>query len=225
MASSLDDDFLSLYSSHETRLDTDPQSRFWLAAPPLSVERDSFGQPVAGINTTIRSRWTDRDLFVLFECVYQTLYLRPAPRRCAKTWELWNWDVVELFIGDDWEHIERYKEFELSPQGEWLDFAIDRTPPDLERNREWVSGFETTARIDSTRGIWYGAMRIPFLAITEATITEGKRFRANLYRLEGPPGKRQLIAWQATHSDNFHVPRAFGNLVLTALAHGEWESL
>jgi len=215
MASSRNDNFLSVYTKDDARLDTDPQRRFWLAAPPLSADRDSFGQPTAGIKTTIRSRWTKQDLFVLFECVYQTLYLRPLPRRHGKTWELWNWDVVELFIGDDWEHIERYKEFELSPQGDWLDFAIDRTPPDLERNREWASGFETAARIDSTQGIWYGAMRVPFVAITEATIAEGKEFRANLYRIEGPPGKRKLVAWQATHSDDFHIPGVFGNLVLT----------
>jgi hypothetical protein len=215
MANSRNDNFLSLYTRDEARLDTDPQSRFWLAAPPISADRDSFGQPAAGIKTTIRSRWTERDLFVLFECVYQTLYVRPAPSRYGKTWGLWNWDVVELFIGDDWEHIERYKEFELSPQGEWLDFAIDRTPPDLEGNREWASGFETAARIDSKQGVWYGVMRVPFVAITEAAIAEGKKFRANLYRIEGPPGKRQLVAWQVPHSDNFHVPGAFGNLVLT----------
>jgi hypothetical protein len=93
--------------------------------------------------------------------------------------------------------------------------AIDRTPPDLERNREWVSGFETAARIDAAQSIWYGAMRVPFTSITGAAIAEGKEFRANLYRIEGPPGKRTLAAWRVTHSDSFHVPGAFGNLVLT----------
>jgi len=215
MASSRDDHFRSLYAEGDSPLDTDPQSRFWMTAPPMSANRDSFGQPLAGIETIIRSRWTKHDLFVLFECVYQTLYLRPAPKRYGKTWKLWDWDVVELFIGDDWEHTERYKEFELSPQGEWLDLAIDRTPPDLERNREWASGFETAARIDPAQGIWYGAMRIPFAAITEATIEDGKEFRANFYRIEGPPGNRKLVAWRVTHSDSFHVPGAFGNLVLT----------
>ena len=207
-------DFRSLYATSECPLDTNPRTTFWKEAPVISADRDSFGHPVA-IATTIRSRWTDNNLFVLFECVFETLYLKPAPRRYGKTWGLWNWDVVELFIGDDWEHIEHYKEFELSPQGEWLDLAIDRTPPDLERNREWTSGFETAAQIDSSQGIWYGAMRVPFAAITETAVAEGKTFRANLYRMEGPPGRRKFVAWRETNSDNFHVPSAFGNLVLT----------
>src|SRR5579863_6772608 len=109
------DDFLSLYAADEARLDANPESPMWLASPPISVGRDPFGQPVCGIETTVRSRWTDDSLFVLFECVYQTLHLRPSPKRYGKTWELWDWDVIELFIGDDWTHIERYKEFELSP--------------------------------------------------------------------------------------------------------------
>ena len=210
------DDFLSLYAAGEARLEADPESSFWLASSPISANHDPFGKPASGIETTVRSRWTRDSLFVLFECVYQTLRLRPRPKLCAKTWELWDWDVVELFIGDDWTHIDRYKEFELSPQGEWLDLAIDRTPPDLDRNRGWASGFQVAARVDSTHGTWYGAMRIPFVAITDSAIAEGKKFRANLYRMEGPPEKRKLVAWQITDSDNFHVPEAFGNLVLTA---------
>jgi hypothetical protein len=214
MANSLPEDFLSLYSRDEVRLDADPQSRFWLDAPPVSADHNPSGEPVPGIRTTIRSRWTDRDLFLQYECVYQTLYLKPSPQRSGKTWELWNWDVAELFIGDDWEHIERYKEFEISPQGEWVDLAIDRNPPDLSRNRDWTSGFESSARIDAARSIWYGAMRIPFAAITPSPIAAGKKFRANLYRIEGPPEKRKLLCWQPTHSHTFHVPKAYGNLVL-----------
>jgi hypothetical protein len=216
MANSISGDFRSVFASEETYLDTDPHSRFWLAACPVSVQRDAFGQLTPGMETSIRSRWTGQYLFVLFECPYQTLYLKPDPRHDEKTWGLWNWDVVELFIGDDWDHIERYREFELSPQGEWLDLAIDRNPPDLERNRAWTSGFSTAAWIDASAGAWYGAMRIPFEAITQAPVAEGTKFRVNFYRMEGPPGRRRHVAWRETRSDSFHVPSAFGSLMLTS---------
>jgi len=215
MIISSSDEVSSLYTAGEAPLGTDSQDPFWLAAPAVQADRDHFGTPASGIETMIRSRWTESDLYVLFECPYQTLYLRPDARRDVRTCELWNWDVVELFIGDDWEHTECYKEFQLSPQGEWLDLAIDRNPPDPQRHSTWASGFGTGSSIDSARRVWHGVMRIPFAAITESAITAGKTFRANFYRMEGPPGVRKHIAWRATHSETFHVPSAFGTLVLT----------
>lgn len=206
--------FHSLYAHGTDRLTADVADPFWLAAPPLSVYQSPFGERLRSLATIVRSRWTEEHLYVHFECSFQTLHLKPEPRRDRKTWELWNWDVVELFLGDDWAHIERYKEFELSPQGEWLDVAIDRTPPDLERNRHWSSGFLTEARIDASGGTWNGAMRIPFASITTGPVVARKVFRANVYRMEGPPEARTFLAWKATGSESFHVPAAFGILEL-----------
>lgn len=206
--------FRSLYAPETARLTADAEHPFWLAAPPLRVDRDPMGGYLPELTTIVRSRWTREHLYVLFECTFQTLYLKPTPRRDRKTWRLWDWDAVELFIGDDWRRIERYREFELSPQGEWLDLAIDRTPPNLARNRHWASGFETDANIHWPTGTWHGAMCIPFTAISADHAAAGSAFRANLYRMEGPPEARKLLAWKGTGSENFHVPSAFGTLEL-----------
>ncbi|QOY90195.1 carbohydrate-binding family 9-like protein [Paludibaculum fermentans] len=214
MVSAPNNAFRSLYAPGEALLHLDPQDPFWRKAPALHANRDPFGRLSPKLETTIRSRWTGEHLYVLFECPYQTLHLKPEPILHAKTWLLWNWDVVELFIGDDWEHIERYKEFELSPQGEWLDLAIDRNPPEIERHRAWASGMKTRAHVDEERRLWLGAMRIPFASITDAAVGPGKTFRANLYRIEGAPEERRLVAWMATGSESFHVPAAFGTLEL-----------
>ena len=46
-----------------------------------------------------------------------------------ETNELWNWDVAEVFIGSDFKNIRRYKEFEVSPQAEWVDLDVNLDAP------------------------------------------------------------------------------------------------
>lgn len=106
-------------------------------------------------------------LYVLFICLYHELYLKPSPDTEKETNELWKWDVAELFIGSDFQDIKRYKEFEVSPQGEWVDLDINLALPHHETGWTWNSGFEVAARIDHEAHVWHGAMRIPFKAIDE----------------------------------------------------------
>ena len=65
--------------------------------------------------------------------------------------QLWNWDVAEAFIGSDFADIKHYKEFEVSPQGEWIDLDVDLHHPHHEEGWRWNSGFEAAARIDPKR--------------------------------------------------------------------------
>jgi len=204
----------SVRASHDTALHLSPQSPFWRDASPIFFEGDRYGRPVKQLRTEVRSRWTDSSLYLLFICPYEDLNLKPSPQTRTDTNQLWNWDVAEIFIGSDFDHIRRYKEFELSPQGEWIDLDIDL---DLDqRHREdawkWNSGFETVARIDPEKKIWYGAMRIPFAAIDPQPPHISGRFRANFFRSQG--ASRQLLAWQAPMGESFHAPEHFGILEL-----------
>ncbi|HEX6497218.1 MAG TPA: carbohydrate-binding family 9-like protein [Acidobacteriaceae bacterium] len=199
-------------ASGDTTLNLDPQSAFWGEAPPISFDGDTYGRAVPRLTTEIRSRWTDSSLYLLFVCPYQDLNLHPSPQTKSDTHQLWNWDVAEIFIGSDFQHIHRYKEFELSPQGEWLDLDVDLDQPHREDGWKWNSGFETAARIDAERKVWYGAMRIPFSAIDPKQPHSGNKFRANFFRSQG--ASRQLLAWQAPMGESFHVPERFGILEL-----------
>jgi len=76
-------------------------------------------------------------------------FSKPDPTMSAETNELWKWDVAEVFIGSDFENIRRYREFEISPQGEWVDLDIDLDAPRHEDGWVWNSGFKVSARIDS----------------------------------------------------------------------------
>jgi hypothetical protein len=200
----------------DVAIDTKPASAFWSQAVPIYAERDKNGQTLPGYRTEIRSRWTAKNLYFLFSCPYEELFLRPNPSTTTETNKLWNWDVAEVFIGSDFKNIRRYKEFELSPQGEWLDLDIDLTKTHHEEGWTWNSGFQVATRIDEQKKIWYGAMRIPWAALLDAPPSAGKTLRVNFFRSQGPLSNRKEIAWQPTMSETFHVPERFGLLRLVA---------
>ena len=206
--------FKSTQATHDVALETDPHSAFWRGALPIYAEVDKYGRSLPRYRTEVLSRWTKDNLYFLFVCPYEELYLKPSPDVMAKTNLLWNWDVAEVFIGSNFQNIRHYKEFELSPQGEWLDLSINLDHPHHEDGWTWKSGFATAARIDRNARIWYGAMRIPFSAIDRRTPAPGNDFRINLFRSQGPPADRKQVAWQAPMSDSFHVPEHFGLLEL-----------
>jgi hypothetical protein len=203
-------------AKEDVALDTDPATTFWNQTVSIYADRDKYDQVLPGYRTEIRSRWTAKNLYFLFSCPYEELFLHPDPSAATKTNKLWNWDVAEVFIGSDFKNIQHYREFELSPQGEWLDLDIDLSKPHHEEGWKWNSGFQAAARIDEQTKIWYGAMKIPWVALAETPPSPGKTLRVNFFRSQGPRSNRKEIAWQPTLSESFHVPERFGLLRLVA---------
>src|SRR5205807_8616356 len=146
--------------------------------------------------TEVRTRWTAQNLYFLFVCPYAQLNLRPNPKTSTETYGLWNWDVAEVFIGADFKDVKRYKDFEISPQGEWTDLDIDLHKPHHEEGWTWNSGFQVSARIDRAARVWYGAVKIPYSAIDTRPPAAGNIFRINIFRSQGPGPNRQEITWQ-----------------------------
>jgi hypothetical protein len=212
--------FRSIWAPGEVPLNTNPESGFWRGAQPVYMEADPYGNPAPRYRTEVRTRWTDRNLYFLFICPYEQLNLKPDPKTSTETNELWNWDVAEVFIGSDFNEIRRYKEFEVSPQGEWVDLDIDLRKPHHGEGWKWNSGFEVSARIDRPRSVWYGAMRIPYAAIDARPAAAGNRLRINLFRSQGPGPHRHQIAWRPTLADTFHVPERFGAFELVGNVYG-----
>ena len=192
----------------------DPASSFWSAARPAYLEKDIQGKLVPGFRTEVRTRWTKDNLYFLFTCPYDELYLKPSPNTKEETNELWNWDVAEVFISSNFDDIKRYQEFEVSPQGEWIDLDIDLHKPHHEVGWTWNSGFEMKARIDAANHRWFAAMRIPLAAIDKRTPAAGNTFRMNLFLSEGPASNHHEVTWQPPMSNTFHVPERFGLLKL-----------
>ncbi len=207
--------FESARALRDVPLETSPTLAFWREARPVFAERGSNGELHSRYRTEIRSRWTDKSLYFLFICPYDELYLNPSPHPASETLRLWDWDVAEVFIGSDFENIRRYKEFEISPQAEWLDLDIDLAKPHHEDGWVWNSGFEVAARIDTAAKIWYGAMRIPFAALESDPPRLGQTFRINLYRTQGAEPGRVAVMWRPTMQKTFHAPESFGLIRLS----------
>ena len=92
------------FVDHDSGPDTDPNSIFWADAPRIVAEGDFYGKPVAGHRTEILLQWSAGSLYILFVCPYRQLNLKPEPNLDAETYELWNWDVAEVFFGDDFKN-------------------------------------------------------------------------------------------------------------------------
>jgi hypothetical protein len=198
-------------------LDSDPQSAVWRNAKTVVMTKDctrTLDYP--DLQTEIRGFWTDSDLYLLFICPYRSLNTFQPPQNDQPRRGLWDRDVVEMFLGDDWENIRHYREFEIAPTADWIDLAIDLDHRGQDRN--WRSGWKTTARIDEKAKIWYAACQIPLKSVSEKEVRPGTRWRANLYRIDGdgPDPQRRFMCWQPTcvvNRDPNHVPENFGSLV------------
>lgn len=201
---------LSKFLDRDLPLNADPQSELWRDAPSVIAANDIRGNPVPGHRTEIRSRWTATHLYFLFICPYQQLYLKPEWSAERETNKLWEWDVAEIFIGADHDQIWRYREYQVSPRAEWVDLDIDRKTPLPEGGWLWNSGFTVAASLDESKKVWIGAMKIPIASITSKPVDAGFEFRANYYRLQGPPPKRTGVAWLPTMNNSHHTPEAFG---------------
>ncbi len=198
-------------------LNSDPSSPLWASAAHTSIVKDcTHVVEYQTLNSTVRGFWTNEDLFLLFECPYKQLNLWLPPMGGGPRNKLWDRDVVEMFLGDDWKNIRHYREFEIAPTGDWIDLAINLDKESYDQS--WRSGWKTAARIDKKAKIWYAAAKIPLSSVTGQTVKPGTKWRANLYRIEGVGGdpQRHFLCWQPTcvvNRDPNHVPENFGTLI------------
>ncbi len=195
-------------------LTADPTSPSWKGVMGVVTESGRRGEAVPNHRTEIRSVWTSQNLYLLFICQYDELNLKANPSTTTETNKLWEWDVAEAFIGTDFKDIKHYTEYQVSPQGEWVDLDIDRKPTPAKHDVAWNSGYEVKARVDAAHKVWYGAMRIPMAKFEKRKPKVGLEMRANFYRIQGPASNRKFINWQPVNSDNYHTPEAFGLLRL-----------
>jgi hypothetical protein len=204
------------YAKGHPKLTADPNADVWKEAAQQTIYKDCTRQvDYPNLKTIVRGFWTDTDLYLLFRCPYTVLNVFPSDPSKDHV-GLWDKDVVEMFLGDDWTNIRHYREYEIAPTGDRIDLAID-----LDRNsydHTWDSGWQTAARIDQANRIWYAAARIPLASVTSHSVAAGTTWRGKLSRIDGlgPDTQRHFMCWQPTcvqKRDANHVPEHFGTLV------------
>jgi hypothetical protein len=196
-------------SKHLSLLDADghPQASAWESAGPIHFDHDWQGRNAdPARRTEVRILWSDEFLFLRFVAHYREIYTYPGGN--TRRDELWLRDVAEVFLRPGAGDPSHYREFEISPNGDWLDLDIfPGGKSDLGCNmRSRVSILNLTSR-------WIAELAFPAASLG-GTFEPGEVWRVNFFRVEGPEPRRFYSSWQPTHSlrPNFHVPEAFGEL-------------
>ncbi|MGH9498147.1 MAG: carbohydrate-binding family 9-like protein [Terriglobales bacterium] len=198
-----------MHIEREIALNAAHPSKEWRRAAAARFSSDWQGaSPDPQRETSIRVLWSERTLYLRFECRYRTLYVFEDSDPNGRRDQLWDRDVAEAFLQPDPSHEHFYKEFEVSPNGMWID--LDISPGGRS---DLKSGLRRSVFLDQKSHTWSAELAIPIRALTRE-FDPGKVWRANFYRVEGRKEPRSYLAWQPTRTPqpNFHVPAAFGRL-------------
>jgi alpha-galactosidase len=193
----------------EIQLDARRPAPEWAGATPLRFSHDWQGKnPDPARQTEVRLLWTPATLYARFICRYRELLVFEDSESNGRRDHLWDRDVAELFLQPDPSRPQYYAEFEVSPNGMWID--LDIFPGG---RRDLRSGLKHSVWLDGEHQVWAAEVAIQMQSLTSA-FDPAAVWRANFYRIEGKSEPRFYSAWQPTGTDvpNFHVPSCFGKL-------------
>jgi|KBSMisStaDraftv2_1062788.scaffolds.fasta_scaffold01587_11 hypothetical protein len=181
----------------------------WAGAEPVRFSTDWQGKNAdPQLESEVRVLWSPQILYLRFECRYRELFLFPDSDPNGRRDHLWDRDVAEAFLQPPSSFGKNYKEFEVAPNGMWID--LDIHPKGLA---DLKSGLTRSVHIDRSRKIWMAELAIPMSSLT-SHFDPAQPWRTNFYRVEGKIEPRKYMAWQATNTPEpqFHVPEKFGRL-------------
>lgn len=182
----------------------------WDLAAPLRFNTDWRGSSAdPERETEVRLLWTPDSLFLRFRAKYRVITVFPDAEPNGRRNQLWDRDVAEVFLQPDPSIPRQYKEFEVSPNGYWID--LDIAPGE---KHDLKSGLRRHVVLNETNKFWVAELAIPMKCLV-SHLDPAASWRANFYRVEGPEEPRFYSAWRPTMTTvpNFHVPEAFGELV------------
>jgi alpha-galactosidase len=195
--------------AHPLAVDAAHPADEWCNARPISFSADWQGKnPDPGRETRLQALWSPQTLSLRFECRYRDLFLFTDSDPSGRRDYLWDRDVAEAFLQPDPSRERYYKEFEVSPNGMWVDLDIfPGGRSDLK------SEMQRSVTLDEKSHVWTAELAIPMKSLTPH-FDPTAVWRANFYRVEGRKEPRAYLAWQSTGTPqpNFHVPSAFGKM-------------
>jgi len=190
-----------------------PSLPSWELSTPLRFDADWQGKNAdPERETEVRLLWTLESFFVRFHARFRTITVFPDAEVNGRRDQLWDRDVAEVFLQSDLSQLRRYKEFEVSPNGYWID--LDIAPGE---KHDLKSGLRRRVILDETARTWTAELALPIKCLV-GRFDPTAIWRVNFYRVEGAAEPRFYSAWQPTRTPapNFHVPEAFGELVFAA---------
>ena len=205
------------HSSVDFAPDADLTKLSWRHSKWAEFDNDALGKSHhPEVATRVASLWTNAYIYFAFSGRYDSLNIYEGEDPKTERWQLWDRDVVEVFLNPQPERVNHYFEFEVAPNNQWIDLEIDKTK-DPFNDASWNSGFEHATRIDAEHHVWITEMRIPLAVMNVKEPRPGMQWRVNFFRAAGKGGdeQRKFLAWSAiSEGKTFHVPTRFGILKL-----------
>jgi alpha-galactosidase len=187
-----------------------PGESAWESATAVRFNTDWQGKNAdPERETEVRLLWTPETLYLRFVAKYKTITVFPDADVSGHRDKLWDRDVAEVFLQPEGSSLRRYKEFEVSPNGFWID--LDIVPGE---KRDLKSGLRRRVKLNDAQRTWAAELAIPMRCLVPRFDPSAK-WKVNFFRVEGAAEPRFYSAWRPTNTPepNFHVPEAFGDLV------------
>ena len=200
----------------------------WGLADPIRFSADWQGKNAdIALETEVRVLWSQEMLYLRFVCRYRELFVLGDSDPNGRRDQLWERDVAEAFLqppesraksglvlsgqharGSPSRYRAFYKEFEIAPNGLWLD--LDISP---EGSVALKGKLDRSVHLEESRKFWAAELAIPIVSLT-SNFDSTMPWRVNFYRVEGKSEPRRYLAWQPTQTPepDFHVPEVFGTL-------------
>ena len=186
-------------------------NKSWERAKETSIEKYWSGENAPkGRQFKAKLLWSKVALYVRFEANQaEPIVMSETPNVQTKTKGLWDRDVCEIFLAPNKAEFRKYFEFEIAPNGEWIDLGIHQLPEKRETDWEYNSGMKSATRIEKDKVVM--AIKVEWKAFGK-TPKAGDIWLGNILRAMGSEPNRGYLAWSPTETKqpNFHVPEKFG---------------
>src|ERR1700737_3811691 len=107
--------------------DGDFSKPVWKHANSVEFDHDASGKSrYPELSTRVASVWTETYIYFFFWCNYDSLNVYEGEDSAVERWQLWDRDVVEVFLNPEPERVNHYYEFEVAPNTQWLDLEFEK---------------------------------------------------------------------------------------------------
>lgn len=187
------------------------ENKSWDKAETVTVDKYWSGENAPkGRQFKAKILWSEKALYVRFEANQsEPLVVSEKANLTTKTRGLWDRDVCEIFLAPKREEPRKYFEFEIAPNGEWIDLGIHQKINERITDWDYASGMKSFAKVEKEK-VWM-TIRVEWKAFGK-TPKAGDVWFGNIFRCVGTGETRGYLAWSPTLTKEpaFHVPEKFG---------------
>ena len=181
----------------------------WKKASPVTFDTDYAGN-ATGTRSEVRFAWSQHGLYALWKLEGAGLHVDRSRDIHVEREKLYEEDCTELFLTPDPQRRSRYFEVEVGPLGHFFDLDVDRETK--RSNTAWSSKPRIASKVVGASVTLEYVLEAPEIT---AALRPSAVLPLALYRMEGKaPRKYLAFSPPRTKSPNFHVPEAFGELLL-----------